>query len=395
MLRILTLSTLFPDASRPNFGIFVERQTCSLATRDDIEVRVIAPVGIPPWPLSRLGRYRVLADLPKREDWKGIDVHRPRFLNLPGTGGRLHAGAVERAVLPVARAIRADFPFDLICAEFFYPGGPAAVALGRHFGVPVSITARGSDIHYWGKVPGVREQIVAAGKAASGMIAVSEALRDDMIALGMPGERIVANATGVDLERFVPHDRAAAKAAMGISGPLVVSLGALIPLKGHDILIDAVARLPGVNLRIAGQGPEQAKLAAQIERVGLSDRVKLLGGVPHDEIGPLVAAADVMALASEREGLANAWIEALASGTPVVIPDVGGARQVLRGGAAAGRLAERSAQGFADAIAATLADPPDPAAVRAVALPYTWAANSARLHACYSRLVSGTGMEPD
>lgn len=395
MLRVLTLSTLFPDASRPNFGIFVERQTCSLAKRDDVEVRVIAPVGIPPWPLSRLGRYRVLADLPEREVWKGLDVYRPRFLNVPGTGGRFHAGAVERAVYPVANAMREEFPFDLISAEFFYPSGPAAVALGRRFGVPVSIAARGSDIHFWGKAPGVRKQIVAAGKAAAGMVSVSEALRDDMIALGMPGERIVANATGVDLERFAPCDRVAAKAAMGISGPLVVSLGALIPLKGHDILIDAVARLPGVHLRIAGQGPEQARLAAQIERAGLSDRVKLLGGVPHDEIGPLVAAADVMALASEREGLANAWIEALASGTPVVIPDVGGARQVLRGGAAAGRLAERSAQGFAEAIAATLADPPDPVAVRAVALPYTWAANSERLHTYYSRLVSGSEMEPD
>ncbi|MDF7776929.1 glycosyltransferase [Sphingomonas sp. AOB5] len=395
MLRVLTLSTLFPDASRPNFGIFVERQIMSLTKRDDVEVRVIAPVGIPPWPLSRLGRYRVLGDLPAREDWKGIEVHRPRFLNLPGTGGRFHAGAVLRAALPVAKAIRRDFPFDLITAEFFFPSGPAAVALGRHFGVPVSITARGSDIHYWAKAPGVGGQVIAAGQAASGMLAVSEAMRDDMIALGLPPERIVANATGVDLTRFAPCDRKAAKAAMGIDGPLVVSLGALIPLKGHDILIDAMTRLTGVQLRIAGQGPEHDRLAARIAAHGLGDRVKLLGGVPHDEIAALVAAADVMALASEREGLANAWLEAMASGTPVVIPDVGGARQVLRGGAAAGRLAERSAEGFAAAIGATLADPPDPAAVRAVALPYTWEANSERLHAYYSGLASGSAMEPD
>jgi len=123
----------------------------------------------------------------------------------------------------------------------------------------------------------------------------------------------------------------------------VVSLGALIPIKGHDILIDAVARLPGVNLWIAGQGPEQARLEAQIVQSGLGDRVRLLGAVPHDQVAPLVAAADVMALASEREGLANAWLEALASGTPLVIPDVGGARQVLRGSTAGGRIAARTA----------------------------------------------------
>lgn len=388
MLRVLTLTTLFPDASRPNFGIFVERQTLALTARGDAEVRVVAPLGLPPWPLSLLSRYHALSRLPAHETWKGIEVRRPRFLNLPGLGGRTHARMLARAMVPVLTAIRAHYSFDLIAAEFFYPDGPAAVALGQHFGVPVSITARGSDIHRWGKAPGVAGQILAAGQAADGMLAVSEAMRADMIALGMPGERIEPISTGVDQERFKPRDRAAGKAALGVSGPLVVSLGALIPLKGHDILIDAVARLPGVNLRIAGQGPEAARLEAQVARLGLGERVRVLGPVPHEEVAPLVAAADVMALASEREGLANAWLEALASGTPVVIPDVGGARQVLRGSAAAGRIAPRTAEGFAAAIAELLADPPDPERVRETARPYTWAANSAQLAGFYARLVA-------
>jgi len=388
MLRVLTLSTLFPDASRPNFGIFVERQALALKAHGGIELRVVAPVGIPPWPLSMLSRYRALATLPVRGEWKGLTVDRPHFLNLPGLGGRTHARMLARALVPALEAIRADFAFDLIAAEFFYPDGPAAVALGKRFGVPVSITARGSDIHRWGKVPGVAGQVLAAGRAADGMHAVSEAIRDDMIAMGMPGERIRAISTGVDQVRFAPCDRVAGKAALGVSGPLVVSLGALIPLKGHDILIDAVARLPGVNLWIAGQGPERGRLAAQIARLGLDDRVRLLGGVPADDVAAIVAAADVMALASEREGLANAWLEALASGTPVVIPDVGGARQVLKGSADAGRIAPRTAEGFAAAIAALLADPPDPQRVRAVAAPYTWASNSAQLAEFYQRIVA-------
>jgi len=386
MLRVLTLSTLFPDASRPNFGIFVERQTLSLVSRGDVEVRIVAPVGIPPWPLSRIGHYRALAALPLEEDYKGLTVYRPRFLNIPGIGGRLHARMVARAVAPLLDRIRATYRFDLIAAEFFYPDGPAAVALGRRFGVPVSATARGSDIHRWGKAPGVAGQIRAAGKALDGMLAVSEAMREDMIALGMPGERIEITTTGVDQARFAPCDRAAGKAALGVSGPLVASMGALIPLKGHDILIEAVAKLPGVNLWIAGQGPEQARLEAQVARLGLGGRVRVMGAVPHDQVPGLVAAADVMALASEREGLANAWIEALASGTPVVIPDVGGARQVLGHARVAGRIAPRTAEGFAAAISELLANPPDPADVRKIAEPYTWPANSAKLHAYYQRL---------
>ncbi len=389
---MLTLSTLFPDASRPNFGIFVERQTLALAERGDVEVRVVAPRGIPPWPLSYHPRYRALTALPEAETWKGLRVYRPRFLNLPGTGGIFHARMMARGAAPVLEAIREEFPFDLIAAEFFYPGGPAAVALGRRLGVPVSITARGSDIHRWGKVPGVAGQVIAAGRAAAGMVSVSEAMRDDMIALGMPGERIEPIVTGIDLERFAPRDRTAGKAVLGVAGQLVVSLGALIPLKGHDIVVDAVARLPGVNLWIAGQGPEKAKLQAKIARMGLGDRVRLLGSVPADEVAPLVAAADVMALASEREGMANAWFEAMASGTPVAIPDVGGARQLLRGSPAAGRIAPRTAQGFAEAIGVLLAEPPEARLVRAAVEPYSWAAHSAHLVDYYSRLAGTRGV---
>jgi glycosyltransferase involved in cell wall biosynthesis len=388
MLRVLTLSTLFPDASRPNFGIFVERQALSLAARGDVDIRIVVPRGIPLWPLDRLARYRTIRDLPERERWKGLEVRRPAFLNLPGTGGRFHAALIERALVPALEGIRREFAFDLIAAEFFFPDGPAAVTLGKRFDVPVSITARGSDIHYWSKAPGVARQVCAAGYAADGMLAVSEAMRDDMIALGMPGERIEPIVTGVELTRFHPRDRAQAKRSLGVTGPLVVSLGALIPLKGHDILVDAVARLPGVNLWIAGEGPEQARLTGQIAKLGLGDRVRLLGGVPHDEVPLLAAAADAMALASEREGLANAWMEALASGTPIVVPDVGGARQLLRGSDAGGRIAARTPEGFAEAIAALLASPPDPEAVRAIVEPFTWAANSAHLHAHYQRLVA-------
>lgn len=386
MLRVLVLSTLFPDASRPNFGIFVERQTLSLTEREDVEVRVVAPRGLPPGPLARLGRYAALAAQPKREQWKGLSVERPRFLNLPGTGGRFHARALAAALTPLLRRMRKDFPFDVISAEFFFPDGPAAVELGKRFGVPVSIKARGSDIHDWGRRPGIGQQVIAAGQAADGVLSVSDAMRDDMVAMGIPAGKIETITTGVDLTRFIPRDRAEAKTELGIAGPLVLSVGALIPIKGHAIVIDAVSTLPGVTLWIAGEGGHRKTLEAQIERLGLGERVKLLGSVPPERVAAALAAADVMALASEREGLANAWLEALASGAPVVIPDVGGARQVVTA-PAAGRIVERTPEAFAEGIAALLADPPEPADTRAVAAPFTWAANSSRLHAFLTRLV--------
>ncbi len=386
MLRVLTLSSLFPDASRPNFGVFVERQTLGLAAHPDVELKLVAPIGVPPWPLSQLGRYAALSALPRHEMWKGVETWRPRFVNLPGTGGRFHAAMLAARLKPLLRAIRRDFAFDVIDASFFFPDGVAAVDLGRTFGVPVSIKARGADIHHWGRAPATAEQVLRAGMEADGLLAVAGSMRDDMEALGMDGTKIRVHRTGVDLDRFAPRDRAAAKAALGVEGPLVASIGALIPRKGHEIAIDAVAALPGVRLMIAGEGPERPKLVAQIARLGVGDRVTLLGSVAHGELPGLLAAADVMALASSSEGLANAWVEALASGTPVVIPDAGGARELVTA-PEHGRIVARTASAFAEAISALLAAPPPPDTVRAGAAGFTWEANRDALYAHLAGLV--------
>ena len=378
MLRVLTLSTLFPDAARPTFGLFVERQTRGLAALPDVEVQVVAPIGVPPWPLSLHPNWRGLAAIAARETWRGLTVHRPRFPILPGLG-TTNPRAMAGALLPMLRALRRSFPFDVIDAEFFFPDGPAAVRLGRALSVPVSIKARGADIHHWGAQASTAGQVRRAGLAANGMLAVSAALEADMVALGMPGERIRVHYTGVDLDRFRPSpDRIAAKRALGVTGPLLLSVGALIPRKGHDLVIEAMRDLPGATLMIAGHGPERATLEALIAARGLGDRVMLLGSQPHDALPALAAAADVGVLVSASEGLANAWVEALACGAPIVIADVGGARELVDR-PEAGRLVAREPAAIAAGVRELLAADYDPLAVRATAERFTWAANAAAL----------------
>jgi teichuronic acid biosynthesis glycosyltransferase TuaC len=376
MLRVLTLSTLYPDVSRPNFGPFVELQTRGLAAHPAVELQVVSPIGIPP--LGRLHpRYQPLAALPEAEMWNGLTVHRPRFMHLPGTGGRYDARALIRAVAPTLRHLRETFAFDVIDAEFFFPDGPAAVELGRIFNVPVSIKARGADIHYWAKNPATAAQVIAAGQAADGMLAVSSALKADMAALGMPADRITVHYTGIDRSRFRVRDRAAAKAALGISGPLLVSVGALIARKGHGIVIGALNSVPNAVLVMIGQGEDRAALEAQAAPLGT--RVRFLGSQPHEIIADWLAAADAMVLMSASEGLANAWVEALASGTPVMISDVGGAREVLDR-PEAGALARPDPASVADAIAHVLARDADRHAVAATVENFSWEANTAALY---------------
>ena len=382
MLRVLTLSTLFPDATRPNFGVFVERQTLGLAALPDTQVIVVAPIGLPPWPLRR-PEHSALATLPREERWKGLPVHRPRFAAMPVTNGRWHAALLARAAAPVLDRLAGTF--DVIDASFFFPDGPAAVTLGKRYGVPVSIKARGADIHHWGRVRA--GQVLAASRAADGLLAVSGSMRADMAALGMPADKIRVHHTGIDRDRFHPGDRAAARARLGVNGSVVLSLGALILRKGHAIVLEAVARLPGVTLLIAGDGPERAVLQARAARLGIADRVRLLGSVPHAELPDLLRAADVMALASSSEGLANAWVEALACGTPIVVTSAGGAGEVVTC-RAAGRITARDPQAFAAAIADLLASPPAPEQVARAAEPFSWDRNTRELRAHLAGLLA-------
>ena len=378
MLRVLTLASLFPDASRPAFGVFVERQTLELAARADVDLTVIAPLGIPPWPLARQMRYRALARLPQKEEWHCITVYRPRFPIIPGGNGLSSAKLMCRAILPLAKRLHAEKPFDVIDAEYFFPDGPAALRIANALNLPLSIKARGADIHHWGHQRWTGQEVLDAGLAADGLLAVSQAMKRDMVALGMPAEKIRVHYTGVDLDHFKPGKRAKLKAAMGFKGPLIASVGALIPRKGQGLLIESLVGLPNATLALAGQGPNRATLEVLAREHRVAGRVHFLGNLPHDALPDLFAAADVMALPSESEGLANAWVEALACGTPIVISDVGGAAELMDR-AEAGRIVPRTPLAIAGAIAQILTHPPDPMAVRKTVEKFTWARNTQML----------------
>lgn len=392
MLRVLTLSTLFPDMMRSTFGSFVESQSLALANHRDIELRVVAPVGIPP--LGRFHpRYRGLAKLPPAETWKGLSTYRIPFRHTPWVGGEADARALVRALRAPLHDIRAAFPFDIIDAQFFWPDGPAAVALGREFGVPVSIKARGADIHYWGRNRATAAQVIAAAHAADGLLAVSAALKADMVALGMPEDRICIHYTGIDKNVFAVRDRAAVKAALGIHGPLIVTVGALIERKGQRLVIDALLALPDATLVLIGKGEDEVKLKKRAVALGVADRVRFLGVRHPSVVADWLAAADVMALPSASEGLANAWVEALASGTPVVTCDVGGARELFSR-SAGGKLVERDPIHVAAAISSLLADPPSREIVAARVERLSWQASAAVLYEHLSGLVASSRERP-
>lgn len=390
--RVLSIATLYPNAANPRFGTFVARSLEALAARGDWDVTVVNPIVLPP---VALGRYRALRDAAMDAVEGGVSVHRPIVRSIPRLGARSNPRRIATTVLPLARKLHGDAPFDLVDAQFFYPDGPAATAIAADLGLPLSIKARGADIHYWGARTDTRAQILAAGAQASGLLAVCDALAQDMAVLGLPREMITIHYTGLDRDRFRPLQhtllRRRLSRELGIEipdrAPVLATVGALIPRKGQALVIDALANLPDDTvLVLVGRGDEENALRKRTADIGAARRVHFLGSLDHDMLPLVLSAADAMVLPSASEGLANAWIEALACGTPLVITDAGGAREVVTE-PEAGRIVDRTPAAIAAGVRALLADPPMREAVAATAERFSWHSNAAALADHYARLL--------
>lgn len=391
VIRVLSIATLFPAPARPAFGRFVANQMRAVAARGDVAIEIVNPIGLPPWPLTLRQPARDLAGTPAQSKLGGIAVHHPRFTAIPVIGGDGNPARIARAILPLVRRLHAERPFDVVDAQFFFPDGPAAALVARALALPLTIKARGSDIHYWGHRPRALAQMLAAARQATGMLAVSAALRADMAALGMPDERIAVHYTGLDRDRFHPSGQMAARAALAEAlaiprdGALFVTPGTLTAIKGQALAIEALRQMPGAHLALAGTGPDEATLRALAAAPDLATRVHFLGQVSHEVLPRLLSAADAVVLPSEREGLANAWVEALACGAPLVIPDIGGAREVVRD-RSAGIIAARTPEAIAAALRELQAAPPPREAVAANATRFSWDSNAAELTAFWCKV---------
>lgn len=164
--------------------------------------------------------------------------------------------------------------------------------------------------------------------ANSRLVAVSVAVRDVLATLH-PGRTVEIIGNGIDMERFRPADRLAARRRVGlpVGAPLIGAIGRLERVKGHDVLIDALARLDGVHLALVGGGSEAEALRERVRRNGLGGRVHFLGH--RDDTADLLPCFDVFCLPSRAEGLPLAVLEAQAVGLPVVASAVGGVPQAL------------------------------------------------------------------
>jgi glycosyltransferase involved in cell wall biosynthesis len=376
-LRLLTFSCLYPNGGQPSHGVFVETRLAHVVATGMAEARVVAPIPYTADLNVVPASYRKLGRVPYREERRGLTILHPRFLVLPKIGMSiapllLYLGARRT----VAALRRGGYSFDLIDAHYFYPDGVAAALLAREFGVPLVITARGTDINLIPQYRIPRAMIRWAAGQAAGIVAVCAALKDAMIALGVPPEKIRVMRNGVDLALFRPQDKEAARADLKLSGRVLLSVGHLIERKGHDLIIRALPQLPGTQLVIAGEGPLGGALARLAGDLGVADRVRFVGSVPQRDLARLYSAADILVLASSREGWANVLLEAMACGTPVVASNVWGTPEVVASPEAGELLDERTPEAIVRAVEDLFARMPPSSVVRAYAEQFSWDATT-------------------
>lgn len=389
-LRILTFSTLYPNEAQPNHGVFVENRLRHLVGTGQVESVVVAPVPYFPAGMPGFDRWSVYSRIPRKETRHGLTVYHPRYPVVPKVGANvapwlLAAGSVR--LLDDLR--RGGYDFDLIDAHYMYPDGVAAAWMGHRLGKPVVVTVRGTDVNLIPRHRFRRHLIRRALRQLSGVIAVSEALKEAVVAIGCNSGEVTVLRNGVDLNLFAPINREAARQRLSLNGPTLLSVGHLIERKGHDLVIRALSELAGYELLVVGEGPERDALMGLAGRLGLGSRVRFLGAQPHALLPSFYGAADALVLASSREGWANVLLEGMACGTPVVASNIWGNPEVVRSPEAGRLMAERTPAALASTVRSLFASLPDRAATRRYAEAFSWDDTSAGQVALFRRILDG------
>jgi glycosyltransferase involved in cell wall biosynthesis len=259
--------------------------------------------------------------------------------SLLNTRRMLYAIRIERSIAALVR----EHHVDLIHSHFGGVMGFGGTLASRATGTPLVVSFRGMDLlmdrdldyglrrdrFYDRGLRTLLRQMEVATFA-------SDFMRDAAIRLDATPEKTVVLPKGVDLSRFhMAEDREALRAGLGIDTPMILTVAGLIPRKGIDIILQALALLRDSHdftFVVCGEGPEEEELRGLAGELGLGDRTRFVGRVDRSRVMRFFAACDVFVLASRLEAAGNVLLEAMASGRPVICTDSGGPPEYVRHG---------------------------------------------------------------
>ncbi|MCF8034435.1 MAG: glycosyltransferase [Desulfarculaceae bacterium] len=374
-LRVLTLTDHYPNPLYPQWSSFNRQQLGALSER--CQLRLVVPV---PW-IQLLAKGRLF--LPPRQqpfpvDWP-VFWYVPRVLS--GWQGRAFFHSSWPCLRRGARALRPQ----LLFTTCLFPGGWAGMTAARRLGLPLVIKLHGSDLMVFKDDPARLPYLRQALAAADEVVAVSRALAQEARAQGASSVTVVPN--GLDRERFAPGDKASARAELGLPAQdkLLVFVGSLRPVKGPDLALEALPRLPQATLVMVGAGELEETLQARAAELGVASRVIWAGPQPHQKVPRYLAASDALLLPSRSEGDPNAVLEALGCGRPVVAARVGGVPQAVSEELNGAIFPPEDVAAMAEAAQRVLARDWDPDQVAATVAGRSWRQSAGQLHEVLAR----------
>lgn len=319
-MHVLTLTPFYPSESDDSTGCFVAEPLEALA-RMGLKNTVIA--------LQPLYREKLRA----RE--AGVPAEWLRHFSIPGNLGLPIAGAFAFArIVGRVRDLQRTGQIDVIHAHAPLPCGHAAMLLSAELAIPYVVSVHGLDAFSTEQVGGragkwCRRISQRVYRRAGRVICVSERVREQVLQGTGPGCRTSVVYNGVDPDFFSPG-------ATTPEHPIVLCVGNLLPVKGHAVLIRALAAIssdfPTLTLEVIGHGPEQPGLEMLAARLGIATRVRFLGRQPRRQVAEAVRRCTIFALPSKYEGLGCVYLEAMAGGKPVIGCRGQGIAEIIRHG---------------------------------------------------------------
>lgn len=261
------------------------------------------------------------------KDIDGINVIGTKGLNIPGVRGLMFKKNAKKAL----ENLLEKEDIDIIHGHYLFPAGAAAVEVGNEHGIKTYVTAHGSDMfEVYKKQPIMRSTLKNVLKRADIVLAVSNALRHEIIATGVSG---ISNKTricwnSVDIEKFSQNEDNSFRNELGLTDkPIVLFVGNLIKRKNVDSLLEA-KKIANSNyyLVIVGDGPLFKKLKKKVEEENIRD-VIFTGS--RNDVENIIPSCDVLVLPSLSESFGLVLIEALACGKPVIGSNVGGITEII------------------------------------------------------------------
>ncbi|MES2304382.1 MAG: glycosyltransferase [Gemmatimonadota bacterium] len=345
-MRVLLVTGVMPTPFRPTKGTFNAALVAGLRDAGD-DVRVVAPV---PW----TDRLRVTPGMKPDPT-----ARYPLWFYPPRLAHAGHHRWMQLTVLPAVRRLTRSWRPDIVLGYWAHPDGTVAMAAARELGVPGVLLVGGSDIQLLTAEPARRAIILETLLAADRVLAVGAPLRERVIALGVPADRVGVFQRGVDAAQFHPEHPAAARERLGlpVDRPIALWVGRMVPVKGLEVLLDAWPNVRGGSARplllLIGDGEEREALHRRA--ASMEAEVRFIGSVAHEALADWYRAADVVVLPSRSEGIPNVLLEGLACGTPFVASDVGGVSELLEPHSRA--IPPGKAVALADALSAALDAP--------------------------------------